>query len=198
MELEDNEKNILSKICIDASKNAGDALKQMINKNVVVDFPSVKLKSVPIVDRIGEQSLIGISKISGDISGNLIISYDLINGLKLLDMMMMQPPDTLKEVTDDAKSAFTEFLNIIGGAFLNTLGDDLKFTVLPNPPSYLSHVSEMDSELYSLVQKTEEDLFVVDTFLKVESEQVGGDLFLIFDENSLNKIMIALKSRRRG
>lgn len=194
MQLNDSERDFLVGICHDSSANAGDALKQMINKDVSVIYPDINLKQTTITETLKERPIIGISQIGGDISGYLVVAYPKEDGLRLMDLVMMQDANTLKEMTDEAKGAMTEFLNIIGGAFLNTMAAKLNYQIVPNPPAFLSNVSECDPTAMSLINNST-DIFAVDTYLKVESEKIGGDFWLVLDKISLAKIMDSIQKQ---
>jgi chemotaxis protein CheC len=188
--MESKEGKKFAVICNESSKNAGTALKQMINKDVSVNFPNMELKTISLNDFLEKNNLIGISDINGEVNGSIIMAYPEKNGLKLLAMMLMQP--SLESMTDDAKSAFTELLNILGGAFLNTMSDMLNFTLAPEPPHFIGNVKNFEKELLKKNEKTQ--LFLIDNYLDIESEQIGGHFFLIFENESLNKIVKSLNN----
>lgn len=190
MELTKQQRLALSKICIESSKSAGDALKQMINKKVTVTFPNVELREITESEEVNSAHIVVKSKISGDISGEMIFAYPIKKGLQLIDLLMLQEVNTNTEVNDDAKSAFTEFVNIVGGIFLSKMADLLEYEILPNPPIFSLDTQFNNTTLPKL--KKSGDLFMIDTFLDVETVGVGGEFFIVFDSGSLEKIMGAL------
>ena len=132
------------------------------------------------------------SKITGDITGNLLLYYQKEKGMALLEMLLMQEKGSLSEMTEDAKGAFTEFINIIGGIYLNTIADEVKFKIFPNPPQFIGNMEDVEKELIKQLKQTE-DIFLVDTCLHVESEKIDGDFFILLDKESLDKILNVLR-----
>ncbi|MFW6231295.1 MAG: chemotaxis protein CheX, partial [Nanoarchaeota archaeon] len=146
MKLTEQEKKVLGDICMSSSQNAGNALKTMINKAVNVEFLNMDLRTESI-EKMSKNALMGIADLSGDLGGTMVVSYSTEEGLKLVDLMMMQPVNTLQAITEDARSAFTEFINIIGGAFLNSMAERLNFRLAPNPPQYIGTVDDLRADI---------------------------------------------------
>ena len=192
MQLNETEKKTLAKINLASSESAADALRQMISKEVKVDFPSISLRTSDMIDKFNDSSIVGVSKISGDISGSILLHYQKEKGMALLEILMMQEKGSLSEMTEDAKGAFTEYLNIIGGVYLSKIADEFKFKVLPNPPQFIGNLESMEKELIRPLKQAN-DIFLIDTCLHVESEEIDGDFFILLDNESLNKILSALR-----
>ena len=190
--MNDHQKKVLGEVCLESSKNAGDALKMMINKEVCVEFPKVELKHISLHDALNTDSVFGVSDVTGDLGGSIIIVYPKESGMRLLDMIMMQKQNTLTEMTEDAKGAFLEFLNIIAGAFLTTLSNHLNFNAMPKPPEIYLDSNSFRNDIDRKIRTQAPNIFYVDTFLNVESEQIGGHFFLLFDNKSIDKIFSAL------
>ncbi len=191
MELEGEQGKKLEEISNASSRSAAEALQKMLNKKVDMSFPNVGLKSVNIIDRMskGCECVIGISEITGDLKGNLILAYDKAKVLPLLEILTMQAPGTMKEITEDARNAFTELVNIIGGAYLSSMANQLQLRLFPNPPTYTGRLEEVKGELFDDLTKGIENIFLVTTELKISDLQAFGDLFILLDGNSLHEVL---------
>lgn len=115
MELNEKEKNELDKISKLSSRNAADALSQMLNKKVEVSFPSITLKPLEEVKKLTGEMIVSICELTGDVRGNILFAFPKEKGLQMLDILMMQDPGTLKDMNEESTGAFNELNNIVGG-----------------------------------------------------------------------------------
>ncbi len=192
--MEKKEIDLMQKVNKDSSVQAASALSTMINKEVKVEFLNQSLEPATVVNKLAGDRIIALSEVTGDITGNIMISYSKEQGLPLLDAIMMQPLGTLKDMTEDAQSAFTELINIIGGAYLSSMANFLGFKIFPNPPKFVGDFGKVKSELISDLKGDIGEVLFVDTLLKVESDHIDGDFFMLFSNDSLNKIVETLKN----
>lgn len=176
-----------------ASKAAAKALTKMINKETKVDYPSLSLKPIEEIKKIKESDLLAISEVSGDLEGNLLVFHSIESGLKLVEFMTSQPLGSLKEIDEKVISAYKEFVNIIGGAYLSNLANFLGFKVLPEVPKFIGKLDKVKKELDKEMNKEVGKLLMIKTELEIESEKVVGDFFIIFNETSLKKIIKTIR-----
>lgn len=195
MNLNEKEKQELEKINELSSKSAADALSKMINKEVKVDFPGMTLNPLEKLNKINKDTLISISEITGDISGSSMISYPKHDGLLLIDMIMSQQLGTLKDMDENAKSAFNELVNIISGSYISALANYLDFKIFPAPPKFVGDFKEIKNEIMNELKGDIGNVLLIDTRLHIESEHIDGDFFIMFDNESLNKVLRLLNSK---
>ncbi len=189
MDFSSKEKEIIKRISQDSSDNAAKALSKMINKNVMVDFPSITLKPVDELMKLQGVMLVSISEVIGDVSGNILISYPNECGLSLVDLMMQNPSGTLKQLNSDAESAFKEFVNIIAGAYLSSLANHLKFKIFPSPPLFLFGDFENIRENIISQLSSVATVLMVNTQLHIEGENIDGNFFIMLDDSSLERVV---------
>lgn len=196
MELEGQTGKKLQEINDASSKSAADALQMMINKQVDVSYPSAGVKDLNILDKLNSSPdcILGICDISGDLKGNLLLHYSKEKALPILELCLAQEKGSLQNVTDDAKSAFMELVNIIGGAYLSSMANQLQLKLFPNPPKFAGSVTEIDPGLIDNIKKNVDNIFMVSTELKISDLQAFGDLMILLEGSSLQEIIKKLKN----
>lgn len=195
MELNKKEQEELKKISELSSKNAANALSKMINKKVKVNFLSLTLHPLDEINKLTGEMIVSLCEVTGDVNGNILLAFLKNKGLSLLDMMMFQNTGTLKEMNEDAKSAFNELTNIIGGAYISTLANYLSFKIFPSPPKFTGNLKGVQEQLIKEIEENTGNILLIDTILNVESTDVEGTFFLILDNESLSKMLKLLNAK---
>ncbi len=176
--------------------NAATSLSTMMDKKINISLPSMELASSENILKEEQSDVMIVScKIEGDLVGNFLVVFKKETAFPLIDMMLQQEKGTAKDIDENGKGAFKEMVNIIGGAYLDSLADMLDFRLMPQPPvfSYGKMISIKDQILKELPYKT--DVISVITEMSIEGEVIFGDLFIIFDQASLNKIIEGLNRK---
>jgi chemotaxis protein CheY-P-specific phosphatase CheC len=194
----DESKQQFELITTESSKKAADALQKIVNKPVTMSMPGFQLKSIDILDKIKGDMVIGISEISGDLQGNLLLCYSRQKVLSILETMLMLETGSLKDVNEDAMSAYVELLNIIAGAFLSSMADRLDLRLFPNPPKYIGNIKTIEQELYDDLKSGVENIFLIATELSIESVQSSGNLYMLLHSASLDYIINRIKQIPNG
>lgn len=189
VEFSEKEQEIIKEISKDASNQAAEALSKMVNKNVKVDFPSLTLQPKEELEKMDGHMIVSITEVIGDVTGNMLIVYPKECGLSLVELMMMQPSGTLKELNSDAESAFKEFVNIIAGAYLSNLANHLNFKIFPSPPLFLA--GEFKNIRDNIIEQlnSADTVLMVNNNLHIEGENVDGTFFILLDNQSLKKVI---------
>ena len=176
-----------------ASQAASAALSKMISKDVKSSSLSLSLKPIDEVKKIETNYLLALSEVTGDLSGNMLASHPLDNGLKLVDLMMMQAPGTCTQIDETAISAYKEFVNIIGGAYLSNIANFLGFRVFPQVPKFIGSMGEVQRNLLTELEQDIGKLLLIKSEMVVETEKISGYFFVILDESSLKKIITTIR-----
>lgn len=192
MNFEENEMSIITKINCDAAQKAAEALEKMINKEVVVKYQDLALTPLETVSKIEDDSYLAICKISGDLEGNILLLYKRKECFSILENLMMVPPESIKDMDEDALSAFKELINIIGGVYLSSIANNLDMSIFPEPPKFIGEIKKVKEELLEELEQVAEEILSVDTELFVKALPISGHLFLILEGESLKRILDAM------
>jgi chemotaxis protein CheC len=197
IKLKDEEKDALKEVGNMGIGHAATALSKMINKKIDISLPNIRIiRTNQAFDRYENEILASEMEITGDLEGTSIMLFPKQTGLQLIDKLYMRAPGETKTVDEDAKSAFNETANVIGGAYLNSLARFLSIKLFPKPPIfYEGTVKDLranleNTDFFSIVS--------IDTELKTDAEEINGSFLLIFSEESLGKLLESLKKTVGG
>lgn len=200
IELTKFQKDLFNEIGNVGAGHAATSLSTMLNKQVNISLPEMKITNINnVIENNDDELLIVSCKIAGDLEGNLLVFFKKETAFPLIDMMMSQKKGTVKEIDEMGKSAFKEMVNIVGGTYLDSLAEMLGFRLMPQPPvfSYGKFIGVKDQILKELPQDNPEIIYVV-TEMSIEGEVIFGDILIIFDKPSMEKIMKAIDSKVGG
>jgi chemotaxis protein CheC len=178
--------------------NAVTALSKLLNKNVNITIPETKF--VPLGEfakEVGgpEKIVIGIYlQIIGDLDGECIFLFPRESALAISDIMMGQEPGTSKIFEDMAESAFKEMTNIFAAAYLNALSNMLDFKLFPSPPHVANDMIQSIVDFVLIkISKTADEILCVKTKIELEQHIVSGEFIIMFNNDSLTKLLAKLK-----
>jgi chemotaxis protein CheC len=203
IQLNDMEKDALREVGNVGTGNAATALSKMINKKVAMIIPNTEF--VPIkkfAQQVGGEETIVTSvylQIIGDVSGEALLMFPKEDSIRMVDMMMGQAPGTSKIIDEMGQSAINELANIFVGAYLNSLADLLKLRIMPNIPHFTIDMTQavMDFILIK-ISNYADNVLSIKTDIKIEEVEVAGTFILVFDVESLTKILSVLKKMYSG
>lgn len=178
------------------SGNAATALATMINKKVDMDVPQVKiLEFKDLAESLGdiEKPLVGIYfEMDGDIKGKIMFTLDLDSATNLVNMLFGRT-DTRDEIDEMDRSALSEVGNILSASYINSLSllTGLKLTI-----SVPSICIDMAGAILSVpaIQfgHTGDHVIFIETQFEENERAINGDLFLIPEIDSFDKILKSL------
>jgi chemotaxis protein CheC len=190
-ELNEIQKDMFGEVGNVGVGNAATALSVMINKKVDLSLPETEvITKENLMRNLSNEVLLVNSKLEGDLTGNLIVIYDKQTAFPLIDLLLGNEKGTLKEIDEMAKSVFKEMVNVIAGPYLDSLADMSGYRVLPKPPTFTfgNLVAIRDIVTAELPAEVNE-IISVKTEITVEEEKIFGDIFLVLDKPSLEKLM---------
>jgi len=196
--------NNLNSILIDVLKelgnigsgNAATALAQMLDKRIDMAVPQVKIvdfNNVPEILGGAEVPVIGIYfAMEGDVVGNIMFVLNLDSAKNLVKLLFRR--DYEQDNLDDMDmSALSEIGNILAASYINSLssltGLSLKISVPSISMDMAGAILSVPAVQFGHMG---EKVLFIETEFEENNNQVNGDLFLIPDIDSFDKILISL------
>ena len=132
--------------------------------------------------------------LSGDAQGHMVLVYVPEVAFELVDMAMGDPPGTTKDLGEMERSVLGEVGNVMGGYFLQTLGDVSGMSLRMSPPAVMMDMAGavIDAVIADIMVFSDE-VVVVETEFGTDQRRVHGT-FLVMPSPTL--IRGLSKSRR--
>jgi len=176
--------------------NAATALASMLNKRVDMDVPKVKiLEFSEVSDLIGAEKLVAgiLLDVTGDIKATIMFLLDIESARALVNLLMGIPLSEGDSFTEIEESALKEIGNILTGSYLSALSALTKLTMIPSVP-YLA--IDMAGALISVPAiefgKVGDTVLYIETEFAEGTSKVGGDFFLVPNEDSYDTLLKSL------
>lgn len=188
--------DILGEIGNIGSGNAVTALARMLSKRVDMNVPRVRILEFKDVAKVlgGEERLVvGIYlDLNRDISGNIMFILDLNSAINLTNMLLNRT-ERKDELDDMAMSALSEVGNILASSYVNSLSS---LTNLDIAISVSSLAIDMAGAILSVpaIQfgYISDQVLLIETIFEEGNNSVKGNLFLLPDMVSFEKILSSL------
>lgn len=200
--IDTEKKDVLREIANIGAGHAATALAALLDRQIVQSVPDVML--IPLGDMPdqlgGAEKLVvgGLLEISGDIAGFFMIILELAQADKIISMMLgkkvrQKQPGTTRRFSSIEKSVISETVNILGGSYLTAISEMTGLNAQPSTP-YLcvDMVGAVLSVAITEAGKTGDFAIFFKSELCNEQERIIGDLFLIPDKSSCDKILGSL------
>lgn len=176
--------------------NAATALASMLNKRVDMDVPKVKiLEFSEVSDLIGAEKIVAgiLLDVTGDIKATIMFLLDIESARGLVNLLMGIPLSEGDTFTEIEESALKEIGNILTGSYLSALSALTRLTMIPSVP-YLA--IDMAGALISVPAiefgKVGDTVLYIETEFAEGSSKVGGDFFLVPNEDSYDTLLKSL------
>jgi chemotaxis protein CheC len=194
--------DVLREIANIGAGHAATALASLLERPIEQSVPNVMVISLGDMPQYlgGAEKLVvaGMLDISGDLSGFFIVVLEVGQADKLISMMMgkdtgKKQKNTIDRYSSVEKSVITETVNILGGSYLTALSEMTGLNGYPSPP-YLcvDMVGAVMNVAIAEAGKTGDFAVFFQSELYNEKDRIIGDLFLIPDKSSCNKILESL------
>lgn len=188
--------DILKELGNIGSGNAATALAKMISKEVNMNVPQVRILEFNKVANIigGEENpVVGIYfELLEEAVGNIMFVLD-IKSAKNLSSMLLNRSEGSKEFDDMDMSALSEIGNILASSYVNSLSALTGLKLMISVPSL---TIDMAGAILSVpaIQfgQIADHILFIETQFSEGNKKVSGNLFLIPDVNSFNKILKSL------
>ncbi len=188
-----------------ATGNAATALSKLLTKPVEMNIPNSRF--IPLgefADVVGgaEQLVSAIYlSIDGDFCGEALFVFPEAGALELTDLTLGNTPGTTSRIMAGTmeESAFKEIANILTGSFLNATAKMLDAKILPS----IAHVAtDMAQSLIDFllvkIGAHADEIYCVETRINVEGHNINGEFLVLFDRNSLKRMLEILHNRYGG
>lgn len=195
-ELNDILLDVLREIGNVGSGNAATALATMIDKKVDMEVPQVKIlefKNVSEVLGDIEQPLVGIYfEMGGDLDGNIMFTLNIDSAKNLVNMLFGRT-DSSDEMNEMDISALSEVGNILAASYINSLSGltGLKLT-LSVPSVCIDMAGAIISVPAIQFGHIGDHAIFIETQFEEGNKSISGDLFLIPEVDSFEKILKSL------
>ncbi|HLR42405.1 MAG TPA: chemotaxis protein CheC [Pseudogracilibacillus sp.] len=202
-DLTDLQKDVLREIGNIGAGNATSSMAQLINKEVKMEVPSVKIVTInEMMEMLGgpEKVIVAIFfRIKGEITGTVYFVLTLEEAQYLVrNMTMMEDIEVMDEsgqVNEMANSVLQEVANILTGSYLSALADFTHLHMTPSVP-YLSIDMAAATLVTGLIelQTVTDYAIIIDTKIKGNEadESAKGHFLLVPDPPSISTFFSAL------
>ena len=200
--IDGEKRDVLREIANIGAGHAATALATLLERPIVQSVPDVML--MPLSDMPaqlgGAEKLVvaGLLDITGDVDGFFMIVLELEQADKIISMMLGKEmralkPGTMRKFTAIQKSVIAETVNILGGSYLTAISELTNLRAYPSTP-YLcvDMVGAVLNIAIAAAGKTGDFAIFFKSELFNEKERIIGDLFLIPDQTSCDKILQSL------
>lgn len=177
--------------------HAATALSSLLNRPVDMAVPRASL--VPfgeIAEKAGGEDAVVVAvyfRVEGDAPGNLFFIMSIESAERLLSELTGRTRTEGEPFAELEISALSEIANILAGSYLSSLADFTKLAFLPTVPGFAVDMAGaiLSVGLLQFGAMGDCALLIETTFFQ-ESEEVGGNLFLIPDPDSFATIFTSL------
>jgi chemotaxis protein CheC len=193
--------DILREIANIGTGHAANALGTLLGKTIIQSVPKVKL--IPIYEMQdvlgGPEKVVtaGMLRLSGDISGYLLIIFNLSQADRIISLMMGRKPvkrkSERKRFSALDKSVLNETFNIMSGSYLTAVASFTNMVLHQSTPFFcMDMVGAVLNTASAEIGKSGDYAIFFESELFSENETINSDLILIPDEGSCNKLLESL------
>lgn len=175
--------------------NGATALSQMMNRKIGMTVPSIKVlpfSQVPDVVGGPERLVAGVfTTVEGPAPCNMLFMFPIESAMFLVGTLTNSVYHD--QIDDIGKSALAELVNIVTGAYLNSLASFTNLMFLPSVPALAIDMAGaiLNTVLAQIGIAGDKALLMETVFTEIE-ENVTGHFFLLPESGSLEKIMEAI------
>ncbi|PWB51744.1 MAG: hypothetical protein C3F06_10045 [Candidatus Methanoperedenaceae archaeon] len=175
--------------------HATTSLSQMVNKQVGISLPELKLiplLKVPILVK-NEDPVIGIIlELKGDAKGFMLLLLSKQTA-KFLIKLVIGESDLTKGFDEMETSVLKELGNIMGGTYISSLSNFLSISIGLSTPSEIYDISDsIINQIVCLMSPDVEDVLFLKTEFDINSEKIDGKILIFTDSASLTKMLDAI------
>ncbi len=168
-----------------ATGNAATSLSAMLGSKVNITVPNVTVELVEKVPELfgGREKILTaiFFKMSGQISGSILLVLNKSESLKLVNALTGQKVDEIENLDEVGLSALKELGNIIIGSFIRVLSNGLKMKMTYSVPgfSYDMVGAIFDEVLARLALETDHAVIMESEFLVIDKVYHGHLVFVL-------------------
>ncbi len=175
--------------------HATTSLSQMVNKQVWISLPDLKL--IPLIkvpDLVkNEAPVIGIIlELTGDSKGFLLLLLSKKSAKYLINLVLGTVNET--ETFDEMEqSVLKEVGNIMSGTYITALSNFLGISIGLSPPLNIYDMADaIINQIVCMMSRDVEDVLFINTEFTINTEKIEGKILIFTDSASLSKILDAI------
>jgi len=178
--------------------NAATALSSMLSTKVEISVPSVEiveLAKIPMKFEDPEELVIGVAmKAEGDAEGTFLLVMDSKASKAMLSVLIGNAPESLTDIGEFEKSAFSEIGNIMCGSYLVALSNFTGLNFMGTPPVVLVDMISgilAEAAIQTFGEFLEDYVIFIDTDIIAETlgDGIKGMLIFIPKKGAMKKIL---------
>ncbi|MGB8217666.1 MAG: chemotaxis protein CheC [Candidatus Methanoperedens sp.] len=172
--------------------HATTSLSQMVNKQVWISLPDLKLIpliKVPILVQ-NEAAVVGIIlELTGDAKGFLLLLLSKKSAKYLINLVLGMANET--ETFDEMEqSVLKEVGNIMSGTYITALSNFLKISIGLSPPLNIYDMADaIINQIVCMMSRDVEDVLFINTEFMINAEKIDGKILIFTDSASLSKML---------
>ncbi|MEO2049708.1 MAG: chemotaxis protein [Pirellulales bacterium] len=189
-----NTLSTLSNLFALATQNASTSMSRWTHgqMSLVLDHVhEIALEDVAEHLNVGEELLtIVVLNLEGEFDGQIILTFDDINGKQLAASLLGQEPSDTSEWTELEKSAISETGNILGCAYMNELTRLLEVSLVPSPPMFIQDYGAcvLQQALMAQAMASDQVLLCHTQFHRL-GQELDWNVFFVPSESLLERII---------
>lgn len=177
--------------------HAATALSQLVGRSVKLSVPKVAVVPFPRISTIlgGPEAEVAAlyMKVYGDTRGNILIVFSPDNLATLAGQMLGKPVSSLHSPSALERSAMLELGNILCSAYLTSISQFLRISLIPSVPSLAIDMVGAVLEAPILeISRVADTALVLQTEFQDTDNSFAGHFFLLPDPQSLDTMLDAL------
>jgi len=175
---------LLHELLASATHDASAAMCRWTDGLITLSLDEVR--ELPLEDACMELELgddlltMVVLSLEGDVGGEMILTFDDVNGRQLAGSLLGRPVDENPEWTDLEKSALTETGNILGCAYMNAITRLINHKLVPSAPYFLQDYGASVLEQALMAQAmTCDQVLVCRTGFHREGEELNWNVLFV-------------------
>lgn len=177
--------------------NAATALAKMLDKKIDMKVPQIRVMKFSEVSEVlgGAETLVAgiLLGVQGDITGSMMFILDIPSSQLLVNILMGKPARAELEFDEMTCSALQEIGNILAGSYLSALSNLTNLKIMPDVPGLAVDMAGAILSVPAIeFSKNSDSVIYIENEFTDGLDSVIGDLFLVPDELSYNRLLRAL------
>ncbi len=193
--------DILREIANIGTGHAASALSALLGRTIIQTVPKVKLIHISEMPESlgGAEKVVvsGMMHITGDISGYLLIIFDIDQADSIISLVMGKQPRRRSKARSRFsamdKSVLTETFNIMSGSYLTAVAEFTNLTMSQSIPYFcMDMVGAILNTASVEIGKSGDYAILFNSELYSENDCIDSNLILLPDESSCDKLLNSL------
>ncbi|MBC8351598.1 MAG: chemotaxis protein [Planctomycetes bacterium] len=182
-----------------ATRSASSAMSRWTSGEIMLTLDEVR--DIPLEEVVGELDMgfdlltMVVLTLEGDLSGQLILTFDEENGRRMAASLLNRDVNTDPQWSALEQSALCETGNILGCAYINVFTDLLDQELVPSPPMFIQDYGASVLEQSIMSQAvTSERVIICRTRFSREGQELDWNVFFVPSQTLLERLERAIES----